>query len=58
VNKKWRASITICGKRFNLGRYISEIDAALAYDAAARNAFGEFAYTNYSNRKELQYGKL
>lgn len=35
---KWRARITVKGKRKSLGRYKSETDAALAFDAA-RNKF-------------------
>lgn len=43
----WRAQITIHGRVRFLGRYGSEEDAAIMYDAAARSAFGEFALTNF-----------
>lgn len=42
---KWSAQIRV-GKR-HLGVFLSEIDAALAYDVAARAHFGEFACVNF-----------
>jgi len=46
--RKWRASIKpVNKKRFNIGRFISEIDAAKAYDVEALYYFGEFAKTNF-----------
>ena len=47
VNNKWLARICVSGKQCNLGRYIEEVDAARAYDAAAIDAFGEFAFLNF-----------
>ena len=41
------ARIMVRGERRYLGAFQSERDAALAYDAAAREAFGEFARTNF-----------
>jgi hypothetical protein len=43
----WRAYITIHNKSRFLGRFHDERDAALAYDTAARAAFGEFALCNF-----------
>lgn len=43
---RWMASITVDGEQRYLGSFASEIDAADAYDAAAREAFGPFARTN------------
>lgn len=44
---KWRSEITVLGRRIFLGLHPLEIDAAKAYDAAARIYFGEFARTNF-----------
>lgn len=45
--QKWRADIRANGRRIYLGVYTSEVDAALAYDAAARIEHGEFAHLNF-----------
>ena len=42
----WRAYIKFQGRRMDLGRYGCELEAANAYDTAARQFFGEFALTN------------
>ena len=44
--KRWCATISPKGKRINLGRFASERDAALAYNEAAKEYFGEFARLN------------
>ena len=44
--QKWRAYIGIDGKQSHLGLFQNEIDAALAYNAAAKIHYGEFARLN------------
>lgn len=45
--RPWRATISVNGKQRFLGYYGNQVDAAKAYDAAARLYFGEFANTNF-----------
>jgi hypothetical protein len=47
-NKKWAAQITCNHKTHHLGYFGEQIDAAKAYDKAARKYHGEFAQTNFS----------
>lgn len=43
----WTAGIKVNYKTIYLGQYLTEEDAARAYDRAARDYFGEFARTNF-----------
>ena len=43
---KWQAYIRVNGKKQHFGRHTSELEAARAYDSAARELFGEFARPN------------
>jgi len=43
----WEAGLRCNGKYHYLRRHATEIEAALAYDAAARIYFGEFAFLNF-----------
>lgn len=47
-----RAQIRVNGQQVRLGTFLSEIDGALAYDAAARLHFGAFACVNFPGPNE------
>jgi hypothetical protein len=50
--KKWFAYIKKDGKEFNLGGFDDEVEAAKAYDEAAKRLHGEFAQLNFSAGQE------
>lgn len=45
--KRWKAQLRKDGKLYYLGYYSTEEDAAIAYDIAAKEHFGEYANTNF-----------
>jgi hypothetical protein len=51
IKTKWRAYITANGVRHWLGYFDDEVAAAMAYDVAAREYFGEFARLNFPDKR-------
>jgi hypothetical protein len=49
-SNKWRARINANGRRIHLGMFDDKVDAAKAYDTAARKYHGEFAVLNFPDR--------
>lgn len=47
AGKKWKATIGVRKTLIHIGYFESEIDAALAYDKAAREAYGDSALLNF-----------
>lgn len=45
--QKWTAMIKARSKRIHLGTFENEIEAAKAYDKAAKKYYGQFAYLNF-----------
>lgn len=50
-HRKWVAKIRVNYRVKQLGLFTDELSAARAYDAAARNHFGEFAKCNLGTKK-------
>lgn len=44
--RNWTAVINLAGRRLYLGHFTNEEDAALAYNAAALEAWGDYAWLN------------
>lgn len=48
-NKKWRAQLTFKSRPVFIGYFDDEQEAAMAYDARAKELFGEYACLNFPN---------
>ena len=55
---KWRAAIKVDGKRKHLGCFIEEDEAAIAYNKAVLEYFGEDAYQNVIGEDNCATQKL
>jgi len=51
ISKPFSADITVEGRKIHLGDFAEEVEAARAYDEAAKKYFGEFACLNFSGGK-------
>lgn len=56
--RKWRVQITCHGKTRTIGAFRDEEDAARAYDAVARELFGEFARLNEELMHQVKANKI
>lgn len=52
IQKKWKARIQYNGRKIYLGSFVSEIDAAKAYDEKAKVLFGQFARYNFPGSQQ------
>lgn len=52
--KRWRAQIGFNYERIHLGNFPDQIKAGSAYDDKAADLFGEFAYLNFPERREIR----
>jgi hypothetical protein len=50
TSNKWVAQIKVNGRQIYLGTFDNKVDAAKAYDAAAKKYHGEFAVLNFPDR--------
>lgn len=54
AKRKWRARITVDGKRRCLGRYAAELEAAQAYDAAKQQFYPDPSFPSLLESAEQE----
>lgn len=54
VNRPFSARIRFNNKAYHLGYFATEIEAAKAYDAKAKELFGEFARLSFPEQENIQ----
>jgi len=54
----WRSTIKAPGRQVALGQYVTEVDAAVAYDHAAIKMFGDFAFPNFNDSPSREAMRL
>lgn len=54
----WQAHITVSGKFKYLGVYPTAVEAAYAYDQAAKMHHGEFAWLNFPDASRIQNNRI
>ncbi len=50
ANQRWVSRIVVSYKDIYIGSFSSELEAAHAYDIAARKHYGQFANTNFDEQ--------
>ena len=52
-NQPWMAKMSIGNRTVHIGRFVTEVDAAMAYDHRARRVRGQFASLNFPKTNEI-----
>lgn len=57
-SQKWASYIRINGKTIHVGMFETRVEAAKAYDEAAKKYFGDFAYLNFPENEIQDFTSL